>query len=168
MTKNKMTTILRKTYGWLVVLLCLCSCQTNTTFEAYQAISPMAWDMNEPARFEVAITDTVNKHDVILHIRNTDNYLYQDLWLFTHSAAPDSTVATDTLACFLADNQGKWINDAFLSEHDMPVMYMNNIRFPKAGTYTFEISHGMRDSLLQGISRIGLTIKTVQNQHVKE
>lgn len=169
MTKNLATMINPKSWGWLVMLLCMCACQSDAVFEEYQDVSPTAWDMNNPAHFEVAINDTTGHYDVILHIRNTDSYPYQDLWLFTHSTAPDSTVALDTLACFLADNQGKWLGEGLLSEYDMPLLYMSNIRFPKEGTYTFDIAHGMRDSLLQGISRIGLTVEpTKVNTNVEK
>lgn len=169
MTKNKITMNLHKIGLWSVFVLMLCACNSHSVYEKYQSISPMAWDMNEPAHFEVEMTDTVGKYDVILHIRNNDMYPYQNIWLFTQSTAPDSTIATDTLSCYLADNQGKWINDAFLSEHDMPLVYMSHIRFPKAGTYTFTIAHGMRDSLLTGISRIGLSIEpTNMNANVEK
>lgn len=169
MTKNKTAMIKHASWAWMLVLFGLCACNNHATFEQFQTVSPTAWDMNEPAHFEVSMNDTLGKYDVILHIRNTDLYNYQDIWLFTHSMAPDSTIATDTLACFLADNRGKWINNAFLSEHNMPLVYMHNIRFPKIGTYTFDIAHGMRDSLLQGISRIGLTIEpTKVIKNVKE
>lgn len=169
MIKNKITTNLPKSWTCLMALICLCACQTDITYEQYQAVSPTAWDMNQAAHFEVNMTDTTGRYDVILHIRNTDLYPYQNLWLFTHSMAPDSTIATDTLECYLADNQGKWINNAFLSEHNMPLLYMSNIRFPKEGTYTFDITHGMRDSLLSGINRIGLIIKPTQtNEYVEK
>ena len=169
MTKNLATMINAKSWGWLVALLCLCACHSDAVFEEYQDVSPTSWDMNQPVHFEVSMNDTTGHYDVILHIRNTNSYPYQDLWLFTHSTAPDSTIAADTLACFLADNQGKWLGDGLLSEYDMPLLYMSNIRFPKEGTYTFDITHGMRDSLLQGISRIGLTVEpTKVNTNVEE
>lgn len=161
---------LYKHWRWAAtMLLCLCACHSNIAYEQYQSIHPTTWDMNQPARFEVIMNDTVNKYDVILLIRNTDLYPYQNLWLFTHSVAPDSTVANDTLECYLADNQGKWINDAFISEHEMPLLYMSGIRFPKEGIYTFDIRHGMRDSLLAGINRIGLIVEpTKENGNVKK
>lgn len=169
MIEIKTTITQHKSWGWLVLLLWLCACHNNTAYEQYQSISPTAWDMNQPAQFEVVMEDTIGRYDVILHIRNTDSYPYQNIWLFTHSMAPDSTVAIDTLACYLADNQGKWINKSIISEHDMPLLYMRNIRFPKQGTYTFDIAHGMRDSLLQGISRIGLTVEpTKANTNVEK
>ncbi len=169
MIKIKTTITQAKLWSWVVLLFCMCACHNNSAFEQYQPTSPTAWDMNQPAHFEVNMSDTVGRYNVILHIRNTDSYPYQNIWVFTHSTAPDSTIAIDTLSCYLADNHGRWINKSFLSEHNMSLLYMSNIRFPKIGTYTFDIAHGMRDSLLQGISRIGITIEpTKVNTNVEE
>lgn len=151
---------------WCTVgfMLLLSACQGNTVYEKYEPIEQQVWDMNQPAHFEVNMQDTVGHYQVLLYIKHTEQYPYQNLWLFTQSMAPDSTLAVDTLECFLADNHGKWLSQSFVAEREMPLLYMQGIRFPKAGTYTFDISHGMRDSLLQGISRIGLAVKLVNQQ----
>lgn len=151
------------------IMLVLTACSGATVYEKYEAIPSIEWNMNEPAHFEVNMEDTIGHYQVLLYVKHTHEYPYQNLWLFTQSVAPDSTLAVDTLECFLADNSGKWLSESFLSEREMPLIYMPHIRFPQTGTYTFDIYHGMRDSLLQGISRIGLSVELITpNTDVQE
>lgn len=151
------------------VVLLFAACSTNTCYEKYEPVDALTWDMNKSLHFEVNMADTVNHYNVLLHIRHTNQYPYQNLWLFTHSMAPDSTVACDTLECFLANNHGEWLGNACISEYEMPLLYMNGIKFPKAGVYTFDIAHGMRDSLLLGVKNIGLSVELITPQeYVKE
>ena len=155
---------------WMVAtcVLLLASCRPNTVYEHYITTNPTAWSMQDSATFTVNMQDTTGHYHVLLQIHHTSAYPYQHLWLFTHSVAPDSTVASDTLNCFLADNAGRWLGQASLSTYEMPLLYMQNIRFPHPGTYTFSITHGMRDSLLVGISHIGLTIEPISIPHYVE
>lgn len=145
----------------LSVVVLFGACSTNTCYEHYITLDSPTWDMNKKLPFEVTMQDTVNHYNVLLHIRHSNLYPYQNIWLFTHSMAPDSTVACDTLECFLANNRGEWLGNLCISEYEMSLLYMNNIRFPKAGTYTFDITHGMRDSLLLGITNIGLSVELI-------
>jgi hypothetical protein len=45
----------------------------------------------------------------------------------------------------------------------MPLMYMQNIKFPTKGEYRFDIVQAMRDSLLIGVESLGLTIEKVNH-----
>lgn len=151
------------------VAILFIGCNQTAVYEQYEGISNEQWEMQDTLCFSVPITDTTGHYNVLLHIRNTELYPYQNLWLFTRSTAPDRTIASDTLECYLADNSGKWINSSLLSIHEMPLLYMNNIRFPKEGMYTFHIVHGMRDSILQGISHIGLSVEPIsKTKYVEE
>ncbi len=161
--------MMKKILGMVAICaFLLTACQPATVYDRYVATHPTAWNWQDSATFAVNMQDTTGHYNVLLHIRHTSAYPYQNLWLFTHSVAPDSTVACDTLDCFLADNTGKWLGESSLSTYEMPLLYMQNIRFPKAGTYTFSITHGMRDSLLAGISHIGLTIEPISTPNYVE
>ena len=71
---------------------------------------------------------------------------------------------TDTINFYLADQRGKWLGSGVGSVFEMPVLYQQSIRFPKAGNYRYELSHGMRDSVLIGINDIGLRVEKVADK----
>ena len=83
------------------------------------------------------------------------------MWLFTVSTDPNNNIAKDTLECYLYDNIGKPLGQDYFYIYEMPLMYMNNIKFPTQGEYKFEIMQAMRDSMLTGIESLGLTIEKV-------
>ncbi len=139
------------------------SCTDNTIYHQYANIDKNGWDQDSVAVFSVDIQDTTGDYDVIIDVRNKENYSYQNLYLFVYSNSPDSIWVGDTLNCILADNQGRWAGTGIGSTKNLPFLYMSNIKFPEKGTYTFKIKQGMRDHILEGINNIGLKIQKTEN-----
>lgn len=107
--------------------------------------------MDSVLRFEVPVTDTVNAYDVLLHIRHTDAYPYQNMWLFANDGGK-----TDTIEFYLADDRGRWLGNGQAIK-DMPVLYRENVVL-KDSLYILTLEEGMRDIVLRGISEIGVEI----------
>jgi len=146
--------------------LVLTACGGKTLYSDYQPVDLTGWNMDSVVTFTVPVTDTVNAYDVILHVRHTDSYPYQNMWLFvrdgvakTIGADPttDSAVAkADTIEFYLADDRGQWLGNGH-ALIDMPVLYRENVVFQDS-IYTIQIQQGMREVLLSGISDIGVEI----------
>lgn len=151
-----------------VSALILFGCVKNTAYNSYKGTDVSGWNQDTSVIFDVDITDTVSAYNIILNVRHTTEYPYQNLWMFVRSCSPDGIVRDDTTACFLADNTGKWLGQSYFSVYEMPVMFMDKIRFPKEGVYHFEIYQGMRDSMLKGIRDIGITIEKSDSKDGKE
>ena len=60
---------------------------------------------------------------------------------------------------YLADDRGQWLGDKHYGFIEMPVLIEQNYHFPDTGRYYMAIQHGMRDSLLRGVTDIGVEIK---------
>lgn len=137
----------------------LASCSKQSVYNEYKELPASGWSKDSTACFNVPITDTQQDYRVLVNVRNRGDYQTQNLWLFVSYQAPDKSIKKDTLECYLADNKGKWLGSGFGSMYDMPVLYIKNMKFAKAGNYKFCIKHGMRDSSLVGINDIGLEIQ---------
>ncbi|MCQ2341368.1 MAG: gliding motility lipoprotein GldH [Paludibacteraceae bacterium] len=137
----------------IVVLssLLLVACSRSTMYTNYQTIPLEGWSMDSVLRFEVPVTDTVNAYDVLLHIRHTDAYPYQNMWLFANDGGK-----TDTIEFYLADDRGRWLGNGQAIK-DMPVLYRENVVL-KDSLYILTLEEGMRDIVLRGISEIGVEI----------
>jgi len=138
------------------------SCTDGTIYYEYVTIDKDGWNEHTAAVFKAEVSDTVGDYNVIINVRNKTNYQYQNLHLFVYSFSPDSVMMGDTLNCFLADNQGRWLGKGVSSTKTLPFLYLHNIKFPSAGVYTFEIKQGMRDNVLHGINDIGLSIQKIE------
>ena len=94
-------------------------------------------------------------------MRNRGEYPYQNLWLFLREVTPDTIRTKDSVECYLADQRGKWLGKGIGSIMEMPILYLQNVKFSKVGTYRYDIVQGMRDSLLLGINDIGMRVEKV-------
>ena len=151
-----------KFLGILLIAMCFFSCQSNDVFFKYDAVNPNGWSKDSLYTFEVEISDTTSLYNLYVNVRNRGEYPYQNLWLFLHKSTPDSIHSADSIECYLADNRGKWLGSGIGSVYEMPILYQQNIRYKRAGIYTYKVVQGMRDSVLLGINDIGLKVEKVQ------
>jgi gliding motility-associated lipoprotein GldH len=139
------------------------SCSHNETFFEYHSFKKDGWDRNVAAVYHINIDNTTDLFDVSLDIRNNDDYLFRNIWLFVDFQSSEGDVRTDTIGVNLADVSGKWHGKG-ISLYSLTIPYETAVRFPKKGTYTYSIRQGMRENPLKGISDIGLKISKKINQ----
>lgn len=142
-----------------LVLTALMACSRNTVYSRFVPTgsaphSPMPqWHMDSIAHFDYTITDPEPSYRILLYIRHTETYPYQNMWLFVHD-----NLHADTIEFYLADERGQWLGNKHHGFIEMPVLLEEDYRFPAAGTYHMSVQHGMRDSLLRGISDVGVEV----------
>jgi len=107
--------------------------------------------------FTFIVDDTLSTYDILFHVRHTDGYRYQNMWLFTTFS--DSLYQhTDTLEFYLADDRGRWLGNGRNGLIEMPILYEQNYRFAHRGTWHIRMQQGMRDSALAGVHDAGVEI----------
>jgi gliding motility-associated lipoprotein GldH len=107
----------------------------------------------------VPIKDTLTFNNIYINVRNTTDYSNCNLFLFITATAPSGATKIDTVECYLADDQGKWLGRGFGYIRDNRIPYKRNVRFPQMGNYKFEIKQAMRTDDLKGITSIGIRIE---------
>lgn len=142
--------------------LIFASCSKNEVYFKYQTVNETGWSKDSVYAFDINIEDPKSAYDFYINTRNRGEYPYQNLWLFINQIEKDSIVARDSINFYLADDFGKWLGSGVGPIYNMPVLYRQNFRFPKAGTYHYQIQHGMRDSMLIGINDVGIKIEKVE------
>ena len=147
-----------KTGILLLFSFLMAGCSDDAVFQDSKEFPSYGWDKDNVIRFDYTSTDTLGTYDIIIDVRNDGNYHYQNFWLFVNSISPDLIEFKDTLECVLADNHGRWIGKGGGSLHQLPVSFMQQVKFPKLGVYRFELIQGMREDTLAGIHDIGLRI----------
>ena len=145
-----------KGYGLLVMglLMLLTSCSKDTVYSQFVPISSGEWAVDSVASFDYTITDNSVDYQMVVYVRHTERYPYQNMWLFIGDGQHQ-----DTIEFYLADDRGQWLGNKHHGFIEMPVLYETAKHFPDTETYTLTIQHGMRDSLLRGVMDIGLEIQ---------
>ena len=141
-------------FGLLAAVLSFTSCGKDVVYSSFRSISSGEWHMDTLPRFEYRVDDRDAAYSILVYVRHTERYPYQNMWLFVQ---PDS-LHRDTIEFYLADDRGQWLGDKHHGFIEMPVLYETNYHYPDTGTYSLTIQHGMRDSLLRGITDIGIEI----------
>ncbi len=124
-----------------------------------KAISNETWSEKEPILFEFDIKDTVNYFDVLITLRNNENYEWSNVYLFSDLSFPNGKTRRDTLEITLADKYGNWLGNNSGTLITTEARLINHRKFPLSGAYKMLITHGMRVKELKNVSSIGLKIK---------
>lgn len=137
----------------LGAVLSMSSCRKGIVYSHFQPIPSNNWAIDSIAHFAYHITDTAADYTVLIYVRHTERYPYQNLWLFV-----GDSLHRDTLNSYLADDRGQWIGDRQHGFIERQISYQTALHFADTGSYYLDIQHGMRDSLLRGIADIGVEI----------
>lgn len=134
----------------LLTVFALVSCDNRIVYSYYEPIPISGWHKDSVYTYDFSVEDTTCTYQVLVNFRHTDLYPYQNMWLFVNN---------DTIEFYLADDRGKWIGRGKNGIMNMPVLYEDSIRFTNQGINSISIQHAMRDSLLRGVSDVGITIR---------
>ncbi len=138
----------------------LTSCRHDIVYSEFVAIPSGEWDENQLPEFAFNIADREAAYDILLYVRHTERYPYQNMWLFVRG----NRQYMDTVEFYLADDRGRWLGDKHHGFIEMPVLLEENYHFPDTGRYYFAVQHGMRDSLLRGVTDVGIEVIRVKNE----
>lgn len=154
-------TKLKNSIAILFFLIVLSACGEKYYYSADVIIPENLWDSKKAIVFEPGISDTMQNYNVILSVSNNDDYRYSNIWFFISTISPEGYMHTDTLEYLMAEDDGKWTGEKNGDIWTRKLYFKNMVRFPKAGKYKFSIIQGMRDTLLGGISKIGIHFKEI-------
>lgn len=144
---------MRKTLFCLLAAIALSACSGDIIYSHFHPMMPNEWHADSVVNFDYTIEDADASYSMILYVRHTERYPYQNMWLFVENAGK-----TDTIEFYLADDRGRWLGDRHHGFIEMPVLYEDAKQFTDTGAYRLSVRQGMREEELEGITDIGLEI----------
>lgn len=142
-------------------LLCI-SCQKGSVYHQSVVLPAHGWNMNNQLLFSDSLpVTTPNSLHRQLTLRNNNAFPYQNLWIYIKTFTSDST-RVDSINWQLAKQDGTWLGKGWGS------LYTNTYNLPDLifseqdtlRWFRMELMQGLRDSLLTGISDVGLRLYT--------
>lgn len=144
------------------------SCDDTIEFIQFEPIENAAWDTSKKVTFDFSIQDTISPKNLFIHVRNTGEYPFSNMYVITTLTFPDETKVIDTLHYEMADATGKFLGKGIADSKESKLFYKEQKIFPKAGNYKFQIRQAMRKNgevkplqKLHGIQDIGFSIEKV-------
>ena len=119
-------------------VFCLASCKKRVLYDEYKIFEDQAWHTDSIKGFTFSVDDTIKKHNIILRIRHTTDYEFQNLFLFVQLEKKD------TLEVKLANKDGSWIGSGIGDVREVDYIYKNNFVFPQKNKRVFKIEQAMR------------------------
>lgn len=142
----------------LLYIVIAASCQPIEVFEKTTFFPKHEWSSKEKPAFTFEVTDTTSLYNIMLVLRHTDAYRYNNIWIKLDMKGPQDT-ATFRREFKLATSSQGWLGSGMddIFEHRIP---FNDKPAPlKAGTYTFTLMQDMREDPLDQILNVGIRVQ---------
>lgn len=144
----------------LIVVMFFSSCgESGVIVNQSFPVKDAKWTSTDSLFYEFEIQDTLNYYDFSVLVRNTENYQWSNIYLFSDLTFPNGKTRRDTIELLLADKYGNWIGNNSGTVVTTSAVFMNHRKFPLSGDYKIAITHGMRDPVLEEVSDVGIKIK---------
>lgn len=151
-------------YFFILLLTLLAACNQGAIFDTSKEIEGGVWKSSDIVKFSVPITDTLQPCNFYINVRNSTQYPFSNLFLFIKTFYPNGKISVDTVECYLADTEGKWLGNRSGSRVDNRIMFRKAFRFRMLGTYSFEFEQAMRTEELSGIENFGIRIEKFETE----
>jgi len=134
------------------------SCQSDTLLDTKTDLPELGWAYEQIPAFEFEINDVSICYNVFLNIQISEEYLYRNIYLLVHLRNPDGKDVTNRINVELANASGKWLGSGSGNLKSFKLPIRSDLCFEKAGRYTIGLEQNMRDSLLQHVNYIGISL----------
>lgn len=161
---------IRLAFSILVVVLTT-SCRQNNTFERYTSIDD-GWDKHEIVSYDFTINDTLQKQNLYINLRTSEQYEYSNLYLIVDLKYPNGKVEKDTLEYQMARPDGAMMGEGLMSIKEHKLWYKGHktpFVFSEQGDYKISINHAMRTlgevsgiTSLEGVLDVGFCIENLE------
>ena len=115
------------------------SCNNTIVFEKYKSFENQQWSTDSLLNFNYMITDTISTYKLILNVRHSVEYEYQNLFLFVYSEFP-----TDTIELLLADKNGRWLGGGIGDIREIKTLLWEEKTYSKKENKIIKIEQAMR------------------------
>jgi gliding motility-associated lipoprotein GldH len=124
------------------------------------------WNQDDEIQFTLPPLDSLKKYNVFLHVRNTNDYPYNNIFLIVSMRFPHGKTITDTLEYRMAAPDGTWLGKGIGNVKESKLWYKEGVAFFESGNYSLSVSQAVRNngnvggvSQLKGITEVGYSIQ---------
>jgi gliding motility-associated lipoprotein GldH len=127
----------------VIALMLVFACAPDETYFKTKMTNGK-WHKDSIFQFKFETSDTISEFDLFIHIRNTEDYKYSNLYLIASLEYPKGKVEVDTLEYKMAYPDGQLMGVGMGSLKHNLLWYKDKFKFTESGFYTFNLKHAMR------------------------
>ncbi len=143
----------------------LTGCRQLDIYEKNTVIPRYEWSAAFRPSFEFNITDTSAAYQLLLVLRHTDAYRYNNIWLQLTGVynGKDTLLKMPHLELQLGNDEHGWEGTGMDDIWEVRKPVSNGpIQFRKPGRYQFQIAQIMRENPLPNVMSVGLRVEKVR------
>jgi gliding motility-associated lipoprotein GldH len=166
-TKIKTEKEMRSIFLTLLIVLAFIACDNKTVVSETRTLSGN-WGQQDVIEFTIPQLDSLKKYNMFLHLRNTNDYPFNNIFIIASINFPHGKVVTDTLEYRMAEPDGMWLGAGIGNIKESKLWFKENISFFESGNYTLSVSQAVRNngdvggvSQLSGITEVGYSIEEI-------
>lgn len=150
----KLLHLLIATFLFLIIISCGPKYAFNETYD----INNNQWAYSDSLRFEFAIKDTTAIYNLLLDVKHTTDYSFQNLYTNIHTQFPDGSRLSKPVSLELADKAGIWQGDCNAKTCTLEIPIQEGAYFNQIGKYVITVEQFMRDSVINGVQSITMKV----------
>ena len=100
-----------------LAVLSFSSCRKDIVYTRFYSIPSAKWHIDSLIRFDYPIENADMDYRMLIYVRHTERYPYQNMWLFVNDGS-----YCDTIEFYLADDRGQWLGNKHHGFVEMPVL----------------------------------------------
>lgn len=135
------------------------ACGENFIFEKTLEIPETGWTHSGPLAFDFSVADTAARYDVLLDVRHSLEFGFQNLYVQFHTAFPSGEVKSQVVSLELAGQSGIWNGDCGGTSCKAEIPLQVNALFPEIGEYQIKVEQYMRKDPLPGVEEMTLKVR---------
>ncbi|MGB5982820.1 MAG: gliding motility lipoprotein GldH [Nonlabens sp.] len=162
---------MRKSFFLIYLAIIASSCDDHHIMSDTASFENGAWAINNPVEFDFEPVDTTSAVDMFVHLRNTDQYEFNNLYLISQIKFPHGKTVTDTLQYMMTDAEGKFLGSGTRDVYENKLWLKEGVRFRESGTYNLLLRHAMRKNgevdgvqNLEGVLDVGYSIEKQKSE----
>lgn len=141
----------------------LTACTQLDVFEKNKPIPNNQWQYNFQPVFDFVIKDTTASYNVLIVLRHTDAYRYNNIWLNVGTQSPKDSMRYQKFELQLGTDAQGWEGTGMDDIWELRKLITNGpVKFNKAGNYHFSVAHIMRENPLPNVMDVGIRVEKVR------
>jgi len=143
----------------LFISILFISCEEDVFYSGKVNIENSTWDYKTIPVFTFSVQDTTKLYDILLTMKHSDEYEYQNVYLKFITEFPSGKSFNDKISIEMADKTGKWFGNCSRGKCTLDLVLQKNAFFNETGRVKISVKQFTRTNKLQGIHNLRLIIK---------
>lgn len=132
------------------------SCTRELVYNQFKAVENNEWHKDSIVNFVFSSTDTIQKNNIFITLRNNKDYEFSNLFLIVGIQFPNNYQIVDTLEYEMTTPEGRFLGSGISDIKENKLEYKTNVTFSLKGDYNISIQQAMRKSRdIDGLSYLG-------------